>query len=73
MTRDFLEHLETLQALGRSCLIKWIGDNGGIITIKAPIKFIHISGGGYIKTETGLTISLDRLVEVEGKPAGNIA
>lgn len=71
--KDFIEYLEEMVDFERVCNIKFTGDNGGIATIQARLRDIHIEGAeGYIKTADGLKISIHQLIEVNGKPAQNI-
>jgi Rho-binding antiterminator len=65
---DFYDELEALATLKKDCEIKFKGDNDGISSIKGKIADLytheHIE---YMKTDTGLEIRLDKLVEVDGK------
>ena len=71
--QDFIEYLEELVDFERNCTIKFRGENGGLATINARLRDIHITDSdSYIKTADGLRINLSQLVEVNGRPAENI-
>ena len=71
--QEFIEYLEELVDFERNCSIKFRGDNGGIAIIQTRLRDIYTGDGeGYIKTTDGLRISLNQLIEVNGRPAQNI-
>ena len=71
--QDFIEYLEELVDFERNCTIRFRGENGGLATINARLRDIHIADSdSYIKTADGLRINLSQLVEVNGRPAQNI-
>ncbi len=65
---DFYDELEALATQKKNCAIRFKGDNEGISSIQAKIADLytheHIE---YMKTDSGLEIRLDKLVEVDGK------
>ena len=70
---EFIEYLEELVDYERSANIKFKGDNGGVATIHARLRDIHLDDrDGYIKTADGLRINIDQLIEVNGRQAQNI-
>ena len=74
ISNEFREHLEMLEASGELVEIKFRADNGGLITLKGTISELSLSEiQGYIKTNNGARIQLDKLVEVDGMPASYLA
>ena len=70
--QDFIEYLEELAHLRRSCSIKFTGGNGGIAFIQTRLKDVYPGKEeGYIETSDGLKISISRLIEVNGRQAQN--
>lgn len=66
---DFIEHLEELIATGRTCVIKFWGDNGAPVATSAKLANLYSdSGSDFVRTREGLVIELHRLIEVEGRP-----
>ena len=66
---DILGELEVLAALKKQCLIKFEAENGGTPEIRARITGIYAVGGEqYLRTEGGLSIRLDKLIQVDDKP-----
>ena len=66
---ETLEELEVLAALKKFCLIKFEADNGGTPEIRG--RFICIYNVGedqYLRIEEGLSIRLDKLIQVDDKP-----
>ena len=71
--KDFIEYLEEMMDFQRTCNIKFKGDNGGIATINARLRDVHVDEVDiYIKTVDGLKIALSQLIEVNDRPAQNI-
>ncbi|MBD0331653.1 MAG: hypothetical protein ICV66_03280 [Chitinophagaceae bacterium] len=65
---DFYDELEALATLKKNCEIKFRGDNEGIASIRGKIADLYTHDHvEYMKTDEGLEIRLDRLVEVDGK------
>lgn len=74
ISNEFREHLEMLEASGEPVEIRFRADNGGLITLKGTISELSLSEiQGYIKTNNGARIQLDKLVEVDGMPASYLA
>ena len=74
LSTEFKHHLEEVEAAGKAVEIKFRADNGGIITLKGSISELSVSEvQGYIKTNNGARIQLDKLVEVDGMPVSYIA
>jgi hypothetical protein len=74
MSTEFKSLLEAVEASGESVVIRFRADNGGIITLKGSISELSVSEvQGYIKTNNGARIQLDKLVEVDGMPVSYIA
>ena len=74
ISSEFKDHLEMLEASGEAVEIRFRADNGGIITLKGSISELSVSEvQGYIKTNNGARIQLDKLVEVDGMPASYMA
>lgn len=69
---NFIEYLEELVDLEKSCLIKFKGNNDGISTIQTRLRDINMDEDGYIKTADGLKINISQLIEVNGRQAQNI-
>jgi hypothetical protein len=70
----FREHLEDLQALGRPCAITFLAESGALSTILAKIVSIYTDEGrGYLRTDNGLSIPLDRVVEAGGMRGQHLA
>lgn len=69
INREILEELEVLSALKKHCLLKFEAENGGTPEIKTRIIGIYTLGNEqYLKTEEGLSIRLDKLLQVDDKP-----
>lgn len=65
---EIFEELEVLAALKKHCYLKFEAENGGTPEITARITGVYSLGDGqYLKTEEGLSIRLDRLVQVDDK------
>jgi hypothetical protein len=74
LSTEFKNHLEAVEASGEAVEIRFRADNGGIITLKGSISELSISEvQGYIKTNNGARIPLDKLVQVDGKPVSYLA
>ena len=74
ISEEFRSYLEDLQASGRVCVIRFKGDNDGIITLKARITDLYNDDKeGYLRTDTGIRIRLDRLIQIDVKPAQFLA
>lgn len=68
VNKEILEELEVLAAMKKLCIIKFEAENGGTPEIKARIAGIYTIGDDqYLKTEEGLSIRLDRLIQVGDK------
>ncbi|MCU7550811.1 hypothetical protein OCK74_16955 [Chitinophagaceae bacterium LB-8] len=69
INNEILEELEVLAAMKKLCYIKFEAENGGTPEIKARITGIYLIGDEqYLKTEEGLSIRLDKLLQVDDKP-----
>ena len=69
---NLIEYLEEQMDLKRDCTITFRFVEGGLTTIQGHIvKITSVSGRHMIETDSGLTIGLDQIVEVNGKPAEN--
>ena len=64
---SFREELEILAALKKTCSVKFKGDNDAIATIETQLLGIYADSAEYLKTSSGLSIRLDRLIMVDGK------
>jgi hypothetical protein len=66
--KEFKEHLEEMQVTAKTCLIKFRVENSGILLVKAKITNLHLEPQGqeYIETDSGLFITLDKLISVDG-------
>ena len=74
ISSEFRDHLEMLQASGEPVEIRFRADNGGLISLKGSIAELSLSEvQGYIRTNNGARIQVDKLVEVDGKPVSYIA
>ena len=63
----FREHLEDLQAAGRPTAITFRADSGALSTILARIVSIYSEEGRTcLRTDNGLSIAVDRVVEAGG-------
>ena len=63
----FREHLEDLQAAGRPTAITFRAESGAVSTILARIISISSEEGRtHLRTDNGLSIPVDRVVEVGG-------
>ena len=70
---DFIDYLQEIVDLKRSCSIRFKAENGGIANIQTKLSAINQGEGeDYIKTIDGLKINISQLVEVNGKFAQNI-
>jgi hypothetical protein len=64
----WIEELEALSSLHRSCEIVYRAGNGGRAVIRDRIGGLYQEGGTeWLRTGSGLAIPLDRLLEVDGK------
>ncbi|MFL5788182.1 MAG: hypothetical protein ACJ748_09015 [Flavisolibacter sp.] len=65
---EFIQYLEEVESSGRPCDIKFKADNGGTIFIKAKIIELSVTeNDGYLRTDKGARIKLDKLIEVDGR------
>lgn len=63
----FREHLEDLQAAGRPTAITFRAENGALSTILARITSIYNEEGRvHLRTDNGLSIPVERVVEAGG-------
>ena len=70
---SFIEYLEEIVDLKRSCSIRFKAENGGIAIIQTKLNDVNRSEKeNYIKTVDGLRINISQLVEVNGRVAQNI-
>ena len=68
---DFYDELEALATLKKNCDIIFM-NNGGKSQIQAKIADLYTREKvEYLKTDSGLEIRLDNLVQVDGKIASN--
>jgi len=69
----FIEYLEEIVDLKKTCSIRFKADNGGVAAIQTRLYDINLDErDGYIKTVEGLKIRISQLVEVNGRFAQNI-
>ena len=69
---NFIKYLEEQMDLKRDCTITFRFVEGGLTTIKSHIvKITSVSGRHMIETDSGLTIGLDQILEVNGKAVEN--
>ena len=69
----FIEYLEEIVDLKRSCSIRFNAENGGIAIIQTKLSDINTDiEESYIKTADGLKINISQLIEVNDRPAQNI-
>ncbi len=69
----FIEYLEEIVDLKKSCSIRFKAENGGVASIETRLYDVNLdSNDGYVKTAEGLKIPLSHLVEVNGMRAQNI-
>jgi hypothetical protein len=62
------EYLEEQMDLKRICAIRFIGDNGGLATIRARITHLYSRDSrDYLKTEEGLEISFDKITGINDR------
>jgi hypothetical protein len=74
LSSEFKLHLEEVEGAGKPVEIKFRADNGGLITIKGKIWELSTSdNNGYLRTDNGARIQLDKLVEVDGVPVSYMA
>jgi hypothetical protein len=72
VTDDFYEELETAAALGKPCEIVFRSENGSRTVIRDRIATVYTGEDrAFLKTGSGLEISLDKLIQVDGKPNSN--
>ena len=70
---NFIEYLEEIVDLKRSCSIRFNAENGGIDIIQTRLSDINTGmEESYIKTADGLKINISQLIEVNGRSAQNI-
>lgn len=63
-----VEELEVLAAMKKQCTIKFEAENGGSPEIKTRILGVYSENEAYyLKTDSGLSIRLDKLLQVDGK------
>ena len=68
---DFYDELEALATMRKSCEIIFM-NNGGRSQIRSSIADLYTREKvEYLKTESGLEIRLDNLIQVDGKIASN--
>ena len=68
---DFYDELEALATRKKTCDIIFL-NNGGKAQIRASIAHLYTREKvEYLKTNAGLEIRLDQLIEVDGKIASN--
>jgi hypothetical protein len=66
---EILEELEVLAALKKVCSIKFEADNGATPEIRGRVTGIYNVGEDqYLRTEEGLSIRLDKLIQIDDKP-----
>jgi hypothetical protein len=66
INEEILEELEILSAMKKRCLIKFEAENGGTSVLNTRIMGICSLGDvKYLKTEEGLSIRLDKLIQVD--------
>ena len=74
LSTEFKQHLEEVEVAGKPVEIKFRADNGGLITIKGRIAELSTSdNNGYLRTDNGARIQLDKLIEVDGIPVSYMA
>jgi len=68
---DFHDELEALAVKRRTCEIVYRDDAGDPVTVEDRIEDIYARNREeFLKLKSGLTIRLDRLIEVDGKRPG---
>jgi Rho-binding antiterminator len=66
---EYLEELEVLAAMKKLCTIQFEAENGARSEIKTRIITIYSENEAqYLKTESGFSVRLDKLLQVDGKP-----
>jgi Rho-binding antiterminator len=69
---NFYDELEALAVKRKTCDIIFMNE-GGKANIRTAIEDIFTRDHAeYLKTSSGLEIRLDRLIQVDGKMAGNV-
>ena len=69
VNEEILEELGVLAAMKKHCLIKFEAENGGTPEIMARIIGVYSLGDEqFLKTEEGLSIRLDKLIQIDDKP-----
>ncbi len=65
---DFHDELEAMATMNKTCDIRFKGENDGVSSIKARIADLYTQDHvEYLKTDSGVEIRLDKLIEVDGK------
>jgi Rho-binding antiterminator len=68
---DFYDELEALATMKKTCDITFLNE-GGKARIRGSIAYLYTREKvEYLKTNAGLEIRLDKLIEVDGKIASN--
>ncbi|MFN2458206.1 MAG: hypothetical protein ABR502_08405 [Chitinophagaceae bacterium] len=69
---DFYDELEALATMNKTCDIKFKGDNEAISSLRGRIADLYTEEHvEYLKTDSGVEIRLDKLVEVDGKKSAD--
>ena len=72
MPDDLIAFLEGLTVQGRNCEIVFRSEEGGRAVIRDRIMKVYEEGGGYwLRTGGGLSIRLEKLVQVDGRIPSN--
>lgn len=67
--QEIVEELEVLSAMRQLCRLRFEGENGGTCEMRTRILGVYEDEDGvFLKTESGLPIRLDRLVQIDDKP-----
>ena len=65
---EVLEELEVMAALKKLCTIQFEAENGGKPEIRTRITGIYSENERYyLRTETGLSIRVDKLLHIDSK------
>jgi Rho-binding antiterminator len=66
---EVLRELEVLAAMKKLCIIQFEAENGGRPEVRSRIMGVYSENDVYyLKTDSGLSIRLDKLLQVDGKP-----
>lgn len=67
--QEIVEELEVLSAMKKLCRLRFEGGNGGISEIRTRVLGVYEDEDSFfLKTESGLPIRLDKLIQIDDKP-----